>query len=310
MAPAIPTATEPAAPLVIWRVSDGRAGHDSQSLGLVEALGRCTPCRSHELRAGRGLARLRAPAAPTGPRPDLIIAAGHGTHPGVMALRRAHGGRSVILMQPSLPLRCFDLCLVPAHDAPRARSPRLEITRGALCRNRPGEKQPGTALVLVGGPSRHFHWHGDTVLAAIRAILDSGRHATVTVADSPRTPPALRAALARLPARYIAFEQCPGGWLAAELAITEAAWVTRDSVSMVYEALSSGCRLGLIDVPPRRTRSRLLRATELLLEAGEAIALPAWQAGAALPAASGAWAEADRCARLILQRWFPDTLPA
>src|SRR5574340_1756334 len=103
-------------PLVVWVVSDGKPGHLNQSLGLAEALSRATPTEVHTLPA---LPALRAWLALLVQRipgialraPDLIIGAGHATHPPLPAARRARGGRAVVLMKPSLPRRWFDLCI-------------------------------------------------------------------------------------------------------------------------------------------------------------------------------------------------------
>ncbi|MDQ2694705.1 MAG: mitochondrial fission ELM1 family protein, partial [Pseudomonadota bacterium] len=113
-----------AAARVIWRFSDGRPGHDNQSLGLAEALARLMPVQVFTLAplpplpALAGLLTGRAPAALRLPAPDLILGAGHRTHLSLLAARRSRGGRAVVLMSPSLPLRWFDLCLIPEHDDP------------------------------------------------------------------------------------------------------------------------------------------------------------------------------------------------
>jgi len=291
--------------LRIWRLSDGRAGHDSQSLGLCDALARATSCRVRELAVGAGLARLW-PRPPAAERPDLILGAGHRLHAAMLALRRAHGGRAVIMMRPSLPLAWFDLCLVPAHDAPPARA-NVIATAGALNRVRPGATAAGTALVLLGGPSRHFDWDAGAMLEQLHLIVEAGRYARGTVTDSRRTPEPTRRALRALAGgrwHYAPHDRCAPGWLAGALAAAEDAWVSRDSVSMIYEALSAGCRLGLLEVPARR-EGRLWRAGEALLAGGDATSLAAWQAAGSLQPSPRAWAEADRCAAEILARWFP-----
>jgi mitochondrial fission protein ELM1 len=45
-------------------------------------------------------------------------------------------------------------------------------------------------------------------------------------------------------------------WLPTQLARADQAWVTADSVSMVYEALTAGAAVGVLDVPrPRQAGS-------------------------------------------------------
>jgi len=89
----------------------------------------------------------------------------------MLAARRAHGGRVVVLMKPSLPLRCFDLCIVPEHDnvAPRAN---VLSTLGPLNVIEPAaQKLERQGLILLGGPSKHHRWSDRKMLDCIESIV-------------------------------------------------------------------------------------------------------------------------------------------
>ena len=45
----------------------------------------------------------------------------------------------------------------------------------------------------------------------------------------------------------------------------EAVWVTEDSVSMIYEALTAGCRVGVIQID-RLKQDRIVKSVDALLE--------------------------------------------
>ena len=81
-------------PLVVWRFSDGKAGHDNQSRGLTEALAGCGRSKSSHRNALTPIAALlalaggRLTAWPDLPAPDLLVGAGHGTHLSLLAARR------------------------------------------------------------------------------------------------------------------------------------------------------------------------------------------------------------------------------
>jgi len=262
-------------PLVIWRLMDGKPGHENQTLGLVRALER--------LAVERGMAAPRCLDMPLGdfrytlwdwlfkrfrpgflqPRPDFIIGAGHRTHWPMLCARRSFGGKAIALMSPTLPRVFFDLVVAPAHDGLTGRN--VLVTQGVLNAMQPAKvKRPGYTLVLVGGVSKHFMWDDAQVLAQLEMLM--ARHPQVRITDSRRTPPALRAELAkRWPVTYQPWEQCPTGWLASELAIAENAWVTEDSVSMIYEALTAGCAVGLVGLQhPEGKAGRLVRGIEAL----------------------------------------------
>lgn len=296
-------------PLIVWRLSDGKPGHDKQSRGLAAALGRLRPVRVCDIpldgaRSGP-LAWLRGrfEAGHGLPAPGLILAAGHATHFALLAARRAWGGRAVVLMRPSLPLSLFDLCLIPDHDRPPARA-NVIATRGALNTVTPSrEHAPGRGLLLIGGPSAHYRWDDRRVAGQVAEIVNAAATVQWTLTTSRRTPAAFLDGLGRcVNLEVVPGDRTPAGWLDDRLAESGPVWVSPDSVSMVYEALTAGCAVGLLDLEADPA-SRVARGVAGLTAAGLVTPLPAWRAGHALAAPAEPFDEAARCARLILERW-------
>ncbi|HEX9585473.1 MAG TPA: mitochondrial fission ELM1 family protein [Gammaproteobacteria bacterium] len=296
--------------LVVWLVSDGKPGHDNQSLGLAEALGRLVDTESLSVpaqRPGTAVRRWltrRFPEVEGLPDPQLIIGAGHGTHATLLAARRCRGGRAIVLMSPSLPPNCFDLCLVPAHDD--ARGPSIMRTSGPLNRVRPGTPPAdGPGLILLGGPSRHFVWHDDQLFLQLTAVVDADPDRQWIVATSRRTPASL---LLRLKSMHRpGLEVMPHAktgrdWLVARLAEAPRIWVSEDSISMIYEALTSGAAVGLIGLergPPDRVSKEIDR---LCVQGWVCRMTPGIKPPVPTPPPR-ILDEATRCAELILQRW-------
>lgn len=224
----------------------------------------------------------------------------------MLAARRAYGGRIVVLMKPSLPLRWFDLCIVPEHDgvAPAAN---VMVTRGALTSVAPAaDKDEGRGMFLIGGPSPHFGWDEEQLLQCIDEIA-ARAPLHWTVATSRRTPVAFIEHLSRrAPAnvKVVPWEQAAPGWLADELGRAAQAWVTEDSVSMVYEALTAGAACGLLPVPCRR-EGRVVQGLRRLTADGWVTPFHAWRDGKVLQAAREPFDEAQRSAREVCRRWFP-----
>ena len=294
----------------LWLIHDGKAGHRSQLEGLRAALAERVELTAHWLeplppaRALWECARGRARLGATRPAPHFIAVAGHRTHWSGLAARRAYGGRLIALMRPSLPLSWFDAAIVPEHDQCPPHANVLQ-TAGVLNPMRPAHKIPGSAIALLGGESRHFGWSDEAVLAVLDHLCVAWPR--IIVADSRRTPLSLRAALAeRHPQIWQAWEDCPPGWLAATLAHTETAWITADSVSMVYEALSAGCATALIPLPPAPRPSKLARSIVRLIQNGQVSDFATWHRGHPLHAAATPLAEAARAADWLLAR-FPST---
>ena len=293
-------------PLTVWIVSDGKPGHVNQSLGLAESLARATPVEIHTLpvlpawRAWLALLLQRFPGNAL-PAPDLIVGAGHATHLTLLATRRARGGRTVVLMKPSLPRRWFDLCILPRHDgvAPDAHT---LLTEGALNRIQPSAARDASqGLVLIGGTSPHFEWDSDAIHVQIKSILARTPETQWTLTTSRRTPAEFLALLPQYPnLTVIPHTATSPDWLPAQLARCGTVWVTPDSASMVFEALTAGAEVGVFDLPVN-PKSRVGRAIAQLADDRRITRFVAWCAHGTLHPNLRPLAEADRCANWMLE---------
>lgn len=296
----------------MWRFADGLRGHENQSDGLIEALGARTQVAVHTIETPRARRLVTAwrtlLAADTAslPSPDLLIGAGSTTHLPMLAARHRRGGRVVVLMKPSLPLVWFDLVVAPAHDRVPAKDNVL-VTRGAINRVRASAaKNPRQGLMLIGGPDRRHGWEPLALEGQIATI--AARHPEVRwcAASSRRTPEGF---LSRLRALRLAnletveVADVDADWLPRTLATAATVWVTEDSVSMLYEALTAGAATGLLELP--KPNGRAVRAPlegDSIVE-GSATPFDAWERGAHLAPPRTPLDEAGRCADWILQRW-------
>lgn len=285
-------------------ISDGKAGHLNQSLGLAEALQRQRPNvdirQLPAMSRAQALSGLLLPGSASQPV-DLLIGAGHTTHLSLLALRRRCRCRAIVLMRPSLPVGLFDLCIQPRHDAGHA-SDRLWLSDGPLNRLQPNPLREDTSLMLIGGPSAHYDWEPERLLQQLSSICDGSR--AWQLSTSRRTPPEFIAALRalNLPELHVhAVDDLPAGWLAQQLPVARRCWVTPDSASMVYEALTAGCGVGVFDLPPR-AGSRVAGSIAGLVDRGLVIGFAARECGGDLAPPPESFAEADRCAGLILAR--------
>lgn len=292
--------------LVVWIISDSKPGHLNQSLGLAEALARATPTTIHIVpalstwHATVNLLFRRTPES-TRPTPDLILGAGHATHLTLLAARRAFKTRAVVLMKPSLPRACFDLCIVPAHDGVAADECTL-VTEGALNRIQVSDtRNPKQGLILLGGVSSHFAWNSDSLALQIQSLLARTPQMLWTISDSRRTPADFLAQLTSHPnLQVISQTATPPNWLAAQLAQCGTVWVTPDSASMVFEAVTSGADVGVFDLPVN-PRSRVGWAIARLADTQRVTRFVSWCANGTLHPNRHPLAEADRCAHWILE---------
>lgn len=312
--------------MVIYIISDGKKGHLSQTFGLAEALLERAriqqPTATHSCHevpiTGMGwFAKFFYKGKDLNlPEPDLILCAGHGTHLAAKSLARHKKCLCMVCMKPSLPSHAFDLCIMPRHDIPEGGVPgsRMFLTNGAInCIKPHPEVEKRETLVLIGGPSKEFKWEAEHVLNQLTSIARKSTR-PIVLTTSRRTPSDfvqdLTAACPNI--RVEPVEQTGPTWVADHLASAAEVWVTQDSVSMVYEALSSGSPVGIIEMlrkgdPHKDKPSRVLRGLNMLIADGGACTFTEWAKTNTLPEPKSVLNEAGRAADYILNT-FPQLL--
>ena len=280
-----------------WVVTDGKAGMESQCLGLAEALGVApvvkrvvlrTPWRqlSPYLRLGLSHAYEPGSDALAPPWPDILIASGRHSVPASLYVRRESrraGTRTltVQIQNPVIAASHFDLVVTPLHD--RLSGPNVISTIGALHRVTPERlAAEAEALapqvshlprpyvgVLIGGPNAAFRFGPKDMRAFAGALRDLAKNAGVSplVTPSRRTGDIaiLRATLADVPA--FVWDGAGANPYFGILGLADHLIVTSDSVNMISEACATGRPVRIYNLPggsgKTRRFQRLLRERNL-----------------------------------------------
>ena len=242
---------------VIWRFTDGKAGHDKQSLALVESLMNQTKCRLFDFNVQDQrnpilniiFKNYKIPEGIT--KPDIAIGAGHKTHLHLLAIKRCFNAKIVVIMKPSIPLIFFDLCIIPKHDGIK-NGPNIINTQSSLVKfNSNLKKKENTGLILIGGPSKHYFWDSKTVLEEICKISKKFKFRKLLLSTSRRTPFDFLDQLNELnipDIKVYEYSKIKSDWLDKHINKVKNIWVTNDSYSMVTEALASGADVDIIDL--------------------------------------------------------------
>lgn len=298
-------------PLHIHLISDGRKGHENQSFGLAEELAKLTTATIHLrhldpekkfLHNTREILKNKRNI----PSPDLILCAGHHTHLAALALKWHTRAPLVVLMKPSLPLSLFDLALIPEHDlVGKNLGSKIIATTGALNRISPARHSTNTRrLLLIGGPSKTHNWDAAYLKRAITE-LSKTKGLPWHLTDSRRTPPDFLNSLRQLPITLHPHQETGSDWLPRQLATASEIWVTADSVSMIYEAVTTGAPVGIFPLPVKR-ENRVTHGLATLIERQLATPFTDWQKSNNLRALAQPLHESARCARLVMTKLFPE----
>lgn len=272
---------QPAEPINVWAVSDGRAGIENQAVGLAEALARRTPIR---LTTKRVIVRAPWSWMPAGlipypravltprsddiipPWPDIWIGCGRASLPLSMGVRDWSKRKTLVvqLQDPRVNPREFDIVVPPIHDGLEGQNV-LPIV-GACHRvtadkldqavneyPAPLDDMPSPRLVaLIGGKSKRQ----DISAKRARQIADSLVNAqkqtggTLLVTLSRRTSEDAKLQFRTYLAPHCAvFYEGEGvNPYFALLGTADHIFVTADSVNMATEAAATGKPVHILQV--------------------------------------------------------------
>jgi len=310
-------------PLKVAVFLDGSPGHEKQTMGIVKALQRLHPLEVTEIKINHRSSCQDISAwlryllgmdflSPYAQEPyDLVIGTGAHTHIPILSCKRRSGAFSITCMAPSRILRQrFDLCCIPQHDGIQAgKNVFLTIGPPNCSEARAGHDQ-NKALILLGGvDSKSHHWSSADIDTYIRELvaIDTGKEWIIS--SSPRTPGETVFLVEKIAAElnnvtFFRYENTASGWIEEQYARHRTVWVTADSMSMVYEALSAGCDVGILPVAWKSKKNKFNRSEMYLLEQGLVISFQSWRQGTAQWKVHEPLNEAGRCAEEILKKWF------
>jgi mitochondrial fission protein ELM1 len=273
---------QPAEPLNVWAVSDGRAGIEAQALGLAEAIGRRAPIKLTVKRV-----RVRSPWSwlPAGfvpaarmalsvgsdpiepPWPDIFIGCGRASVPLAMGMRAWSGHKALVvqLQDPRVNPREFDLVVPPIHDGLEGQNVMAIV--GACNRITPGRLDEAVNeykavpldelgaprfAVLIGGKSKRQDISAKRARAITDSLLTVQRETggSLMVTLSRRTGDAARMVFRTWLAPHCAvfFESEGANPYPAILGAADHVFVTADSVNMATEAAATAKPVHLLEV--------------------------------------------------------------
>ena len=250
---------------IIWRLLDGKKGHEKQSLALVRSLKEQSRCRIFDINIqdlenpflalifkknnlNKGLIK-----------PDIAIGAGHKTHFHLLAIKRCFNAKIVVIMKPSIPHKLFDLCVIPKHDDVKSGSNAFITNTPLVSFNLNKKKKENMALFLIGGPSKHFYWDSKKVLEQIKNISQEFKFKKLLITTSRRTPIDFINEYKKLKIKNIKLYEDTkiiNDWLDKKIVKVKNIWVTNDSYSMLIEAIASGAYTDILELKVKK-KSRL-----------------------------------------------------
>jgi mitochondrial fission protein ELM1 len=303
---------------------EGSPGHEKQSLAIVKALQRLVAVEIEQIHLSRVSAVRRVWdilllfLLPDGgcrfslEGTDLVLGTGSRTHAALLSCKKKFQIPAVTCMTPDVYLRkMFDVLFVPKHDDVDASAGNVFLTDGPpVLPVAQFPRDPYAGLLLIGGVDLRSHqWNTSELVTYITAILDTYKDMCWTISSSPRTPADTVQELVNIGktnnnVTFFHYKDTPAGWVEEQYARASIAWVTADSMSMIYEAITAGCKVGVLPVKWNDVDNKFQRSLQNLYQQGYAAPLDMSKEKCMIALHRVDFDEAERCAREILSRFI------
>ena len=301
---------------------DGRPGHEKQTYGIIASLKsefeielvsvpvERTSVFSQMIQFFRLIFPVGNHCTSAIREADLLIGTGSSTHLPMLLCKKHLHIPAVTCMSPTVLIRKhFDLCFVPEHDGIRETG-NIRLTLGApnLGKNH-HEQKPDKGLIAIGGKDEHSHtWNNGSILQMVESIIAKEADISWTITSSPRTPDETAAGIANLVQHYenasfYDFSKTAKGWIEEQYHQSSYVWVTSDSISMIFEALSAGCHVGILPMRWRKVTGKFCRNETVLIEKKLVVTYEEWLNGIISWPETQSIDESKKCAQLIKSLW-------
>ncbi len=315
--------SEKAKELRVIALFDGRPGHEKQTMGIVQALQAKVPVQVIRINVKKfslieevvQTCRVFLPLAGLSHEHieggDVLIGTGSRTHLPMLLYKKKYAIPAVTCMTPASHLRNrFDLCFVPEHDGV-VETRNINLTIGAPnCSQNKRKHQKECGLILLGGVDiKSHHWESRQMAEMVEEIVKREAQIHWSVSSSPRTPQDTIVMIKKLVDVYdninfFDYQNTLPGWIEEQYDKSDVVWVSADSISMVYEAITAGCNVGIFPVRWIRENSKFQRNEKILFEKKLVMSFKAWERGDIAQNEKIELSEAQRCADLILKKWW------
>lgn len=239
-------------------VSDGRRGHENQSVALAKHLGAdyrifTLPARPAMKKAWDQLQSRFVPLSipdevqahfHTGDF-DAVVGAGSATYGMVLSVAERYGIKSVAMMLPKgSPYEKFDIIFAQSHDMPPQRDNLIEIPANFSYVEPQGIYEacsPRSIGIVIGGDNSVFSVSKERLQKQLEQIIDHYSSYEIAVTTSPRTSVQIEEVVASYGFDYeVLYSQKQINPIPDFLAQCERVFITADSTSMISEAVSFG----------------------------------------------------------------------
>tara|TARA_B100001029_G_C15034455_1_gene439193 strand:+ start:706 stop:1620 length:915 start_codon:yes stop_codon:yes gene_type:complete len=257
---------------ILW-IKDNNAGHEKQVKALLDELLKIYEIYIDERSVKGFYPFFRYIDKVKKNYYDIIIGAGHKTYSFLLDIKKNQKPqtKSIAILTPSFNKSSFDIICAPSHDKNKFKDfDNVILYEGSLAKVSLKEVDPNVISIAIGGRNRHYGFNIDHILAQINYFLSLHPNKKSYIFNSRRTPISMNKALKSIASKdkNIIFCNIKNTSINFEeiLHKSSSKLITRDSVNMIYESLSSKGNTYLIDMKCLKNNNKVVNVVNELIK--------------------------------------------
>ncbi|BCD60745.1 MULTISPECIES: ELM1/GtrOC1 family putative glycosyltransferase [unclassified Nitratiruptor] len=247
-------------------ISDGKKGHENQSVAYCELLGVPYEIIKVQFRSkfhkalsyffdwmGLYTKKLFLPFEEK--KADIVVSAGSSTYYANKWIAKQNRAQSIALMYPKGYRKNFSKIYAQMHDEvkdPNAKQ--IPINFSISTRANIAPCQNGSVALIVGGSNSVYTMDVESIKPVVEYIFKHFKDRPIFLTTSPRTPKEIEKYLEEFAFTYkVIYSKNPINPIGDFLHCCERVFITIDSTSMISEAVSSGkAAIEVISLPSKK----------------------------------------------------------
>ena len=257
---------------VLW-IKDNKTGHEKQVKVLLDELS-----KDLELDIDERIVKERFPFFRTINQVeknyyDIVIGAGHKTYSLLLDVKKYQKDncKTIAVLSPTFKKDYFDIICAPSHDKIKFKSSdNVIFFEGSLAKVSTNEPIKDITMIAVGGTNKHYRFDKDHLIYQISFLINLYSNNDIYIFNSRRTPDSFNKELDRITKNnanitFVNINNNQSISIDEVLQKASTKFISRDSMNMMYESLSSRGDTYLLDMKDIKSNNKVVKNVNNLI---------------------------------------------
>ncbi len=257
---------------VLW-IKDNKIGHEKQVKVLLDELS-----KDLELDIDERIVKERFPFFRTINQVeknyyDIVIGAGHKTYSLLLDVKKYQKDncKTIAVLSPTFKKDYFDIICAPLHDKIKFKSSdNVIFFEGSLAKVSTNEPIKDITMIAVGGTNKHYRFDKDHLIYQISFLINLYSNNDIYIFNSRRTPDSFNKELDRITKNnanitFVNINNNQSISIDEVLQKASTKFISRDSMNMMYESLSSRGDTYLLDMKDIKSNNKVVKNVNNLI---------------------------------------------